>query len=94
MTLLTDYGYRDAFAGVCHGVIAQICPQARIIDLTHGIPAGNVRAGALALTAAIRYLPHGVHIAIIDPGVGSARRAIAAASAPGPRFVGPDNGLL
>lgn len=94
MTLLTDYGYRDAFAGVCHGVIAGICPQARIIDLTHGIPAGNVRAGALALAGAIGFIPRGVHVGIVDPGVGSARRAIAAASADGRRFVGPDNGLL
>jgi hypothetical protein len=94
VTLLTDYGLDDGFAGVCHGVIAGICPQARIIDLTHGIPRQDVLAGALVLAGAIRYMPAGVHVAVVDPGVGSARRAIAVASGDGRRFVGPDNGLL
>ena len=77
--LLTDYGLDDGFAGVCHGVIAGICPAARIIDLTHGIPRQDVLAGAVVLAAAIAYLPVGVHIAVVDPGVGSERRAIAVA---------------
>ncbi len=94
VTLLTDYGLDDGFAGVCHGVIAGICPQARIIDLTHGIPRQDVLAGALVLEDAIRYLPVGVHVAVVDPGVGTGRRAIAVASGDGRRFVGPDNGLL
>ncbi len=94
VTLLTDYGLGDGFPGVLHGVIAGICPQARIIDLAHGIPRQDVRAGALVLSGAINYMPVGVHLAVVDPGVGSERRAIALASGDGRRFVGPDNGLL
>jgi hypothetical protein len=94
VTLLTDYGLSDGFAGVLHGVIAGICPQARIIDLTHGIPRQDVLAGALVLAGAIRYMPVGVHLAIVDPDVGSARRAIALASGDGRLFVGPDNGVM
>ncbi len=94
VTLLTDYGLADGYVGVCHGVIAGICPQARIIDLTHGIPRQDVLAGALVLAGAIRYMPVGVHVAVVDPGVGSARRAIAVRSGERRLFVGPDNGLL
>lgn len=95
ITFLSDYGYRDEFVGVCHGVIASRCPQARIIDITHGIALGDIRAGALALRAALPYMPAGVHLAVVDPGVGGSRRAIALQTAQGPRFlVGPDNGLL
>jgi S-adenosylmethionine hydrolase len=95
ITFLSDYGYRDEFVGVCHGVIARRCPAARIIDLTHGIARHDVRAGALALRAALPYTPAGVHLAVVDPGVGGARRAIALATQQQSRFlVGPDNGLL
>ncbi len=94
VTLLTDYGLADGYVGVCHGVIAGICPQARIIDLTHGIPRQDVLAGALVLESAIRFLPVGVHMAVVDPGVGTERGAVAVASGDGRRFVGPDNGLL
>jgi len=94
ITLLTDYGLDDEFAGVCHGVIAGICPEARIIDITHGIPRQDVRAGAFTLARALPYLPIGVHVAIVDPGVGGARRGVALRLSDGRTLVGPDNGLL
>jgi S-adenosyl-L-methionine hydrolase (adenosine-forming) len=94
ITFLTDYGLADAFVGVCHGVIARACPSAHVIDLTHGVPRGDVRAGALILSGAVPYLPIGVHLAVVDPGVGGDRRAVAVRTADGRRFVGPDNGLL
>ncbi len=93
ISFLSDFGHLDEFAGVVHGVIYRLSPESRVIDITHGIPAGDVRAGALALTRAIQYLPPGVVLAVVDPGVGTARRAIAAATEFG-FFVGPDNGLL
>lgn len=94
ITFLTDYGLDDAFAGVCHGVIARVCPAARVIDLTHGVPRGDVRRGALILRGALPYLPVGVVLAVVDPGVGGDRRAVAVALADGRVMVGPDNGLL
>ena len=95
VTFLSDYGYEDEFVGVCHCVIARRCPGARIIDLGHGIAHHDVRAGALALRAALPYAPAGVHLAVVDPGVGSARRAIALRTREQARIlVGPDNGLL
>jgi S-adenosyl-L-methionine hydrolase (adenosine-forming) len=94
ITFLTDYGLEDAFVGVCQGVIAGICPDAHVIDLTHGVPRGDVRAGALILHGALGYVPVGVHLAVVDPGVGGERRAVAVRTADGRRFVGPDNGLL
>src|SRR5437588_2047398 len=100
ITFLSDYGLQDEFVGVCHGVIARRCPRARVIDLTHGIPPQDVRAGALALAAALPFVPAGVHLAVVDPGVGAvgsqhARRAVALRTAAENRLlVGPDNGLL
>jgi|SRR5579875_1380779 len=94
ITFLSDYGLADEFVGVCHGVIARICPQARVIDLTHGIPRQDVLAGALILQGALAYLPAGVHLAVVDPEVGAARRAIAIRTKDGRLLVGPDNGLL
>jgi S-adenosylmethionine hydrolase len=94
ITFLSDYGLSDDFVGVCHGVIAGICPDARVIDLTHGVPRGDVRAGGLILSGALRYLPVGVHLAVVDPGVGGDRRAVALRLADGRVLVGPDNGLL
>jgi len=90
---LSDFGVADEFVGVVHGVIARIAPGVRVIDVGHGVPRGNVRAGALALLRAVQYLPDGVVLAVVDPGVGSGRRAIAAVTRRGV-FVGPDNGLL
>jgi S-adenosylmethionine hydrolase len=94
ITFLSDYGLSDDFVGVCHGVIAGICPDARVIDVTHGVPRGDVRAGAVILRGAIQYLPVGVHLAVVDPGVGGDRRAVALRLGDGRLFVGPDNGLL
>jgi S-adenosylmethionine hydrolase len=91
---LTDYGLADEFVGVCHVVIARLAPDARVIDLTHGIPAGDVLAGAVALEAAVPYAPPlSVFLAVVDPGVGTERPAVAV-EAGGAALVGPDNGLL
>lgn len=95
ISLLTDYGLQDEFVGVLKSVIADMAPHARITDLTHGIPPFDVRAGSLALARAVQYVPAGIVIAVVDPGVGSARRAIAVEVAGGNGiFLGPDNGLL
>ncbi len=93
VTLLTDYGLEDGFVAACHGVIASICPPVRIIDITHLVPPGDVRRGAAVMAQTVPYTPPGVHVAVIDPGVGTRRRAIAITA--GDRvFVGPDNGVL
>jgi S-adenosylmethionine hydrolase len=94
VTLLTDYGLEDEWVGVCHGVVLAGCPDARIVDLTHGIASFDVRHGALTLRNALPHVPVGVHMAVVDPGVGTARRAVAVATGDGRRLVGPDNGLL
>ncbi len=94
ITFLSDYGLTDPFVGVCHGVIASICPQARVIDLTHGVPRHDARAGALVLRDALRYLPVGIHLAVVDPDVGAQRRALALRLGDGRLLVGPDNGVL
>ncbi|HEX2128183.1 MAG TPA: SAM-dependent chlorinase/fluorinase, partial [Solirubrobacterales bacterium] len=95
ITFLSDYGSDDEFAGVCRGVIAQIAPAAPVIDLTHGIPRHDVAQGAAILANALPYTPPGVHLAVVDPGVGSPRKAIAVGVADDERIlVGPDNGLL
>jgi len=70
ITFLSDYGHRDEFVGICHGVIARRCPQARVIDITHGIPRHDVRAGALVLAGALFYMPAGVHLAVVEVGAG------------------------
>lgn len=93
ISFLSDFGHRDEFVGVVHGVIARIAPEVRVIDVGHDFPAGDIRAGALALLRAVQYLPQGVALAVVDPGVGTERRAIAARTEWG-YFVGPDNGLL
>lgn len=93
ISFLSDFGLRDEFVGVVHGVIARIAPEVRVIDVGHGFPAGDIRAGALGLLRAIQYLPPGVALAVVDPGVGTGRRALAAETEWG-FFVGPDNGLL
>jgi len=94
ITFLSDYGLDDDFVGVCHGVIAMICPQARVIDLTHGVPRHDVRTGAIILARALPYQPSGVVLAVVDPDVGAERRAVALRLADGRLLVGPDNGLL
>jgi S-adenosyl-L-methionine hydrolase (adenosine-forming) len=95
VSLLTDYGHEDDFVGVVHGVIARIAPQARVIDISHGMPHYGVQRGALVLARALPYLPAGVHVAVVDPQVGTERRALALRCAEEERLlVGPDNGLL
>jgi S-adenosyl-L-methionine hydrolase (adenosine-forming) len=94
ITFLTDFGLQDDFVGTCHGVIATIAPDARVIDVTHGVRPGHVLQGALVLANTLPYMPAGVHLAVVDPGVGSGRRALALRDEQGRFHVGPDNGLL
>jgi S-adenosylmethionine hydrolase len=95
VTFLSDYGLGDDFVGVCHGVIARIAPGVRVIDITHGVARHDVRDGAIVLRRALEFMPPGVHLAVVDPGVGSERRAVALRCADEARLlVGPDNGLL
>lgn len=93
ITLLTDYGDESGFVGTLHLVAFGIAPRTTVIDLDHSVPAGDVRLGALRLERLARFLPTGVHVAIVDPGVGGTRRPIAIRAAD-QVFVGPDNGLL
>jgi len=94
ITLLTDFGTVDGYVAEMKGVLLSLVPEVRLVDLTHGIPPGDIRAGAYALGRAWRTFPPGtVHLAVVDPGVGTARRALAV-EAGGQRFVAPDNGLL
>ena len=95
ITLLSDYGTDDEFAGVCRAVIARIAPDASVIDLTHGIRRHALGEGAFVLARALPYAAPGVHVAVVDPGVGSPRRALAVRTNDEERvLVGPDNGLL
>jgi S-adenosylmethionine hydrolase len=93
ITFLTDFGLEDDFVGTCHGVMKRIAPDVEIIDVTHGISPQSVLQGALVLANTVPYLPECVHLAVVDPGVGSERRAVAL-RADERTFVGPDNGLL
>jgi S-adenosylmethionine hydrolase len=94
VTFLSDFGLQDDFVGTCHGVIKRIAPDVQIIDVTHGIPPRQLLQGALVLANTTPYMPVGVHLAVVDPGVGSSRRPLALRSGDGRLFVGPDNGLL
>jgi S-adenosyl-L-methionine hydrolase (adenosine-forming) len=94
VTLLTDYGRNDDFVGVCHGVILGIHPEAQIVDISHGIERYAVRQGAIVLGNTLPYMPVGVHMAVVDPQVGTERRAVALRTGDGRLLVGPDNGLL
>jgi S-adenosylmethionine hydrolase len=94
ITLLTDYGRDDDFVGVCHGVIRSIHPDVQIVDITHGVRRYAVRQGALVLRNTLPYTPVGVHVAIVDPQVGTERRAVGLRTGDGRLLVGPDNGLL
>ena len=94
ITVTTDFGTQDWFVGTMKGVILGLAPRAAIVDITHEIPPRDIRAGAFALAASYGHFPKGtVHVAVIDPGVGSARKAIAVRTA-NYLFVGPDNGVL
>lgn len=95
ITFLSDYGVADDFAGICRAVIARIAPGIPVIDITHGISRHDVRAGANVLADALPFAPVGVHLAIVDPGVGGVRRPVAILTGgEGHVLVGPDNGLL
>jgi S-adenosylmethionine hydrolase len=94
VSFLSDFGLKDDFVGTCHGVMKTIAPDVQIIDVTHGIAPQHVLQGALVLANTTPYMPPGVHLAVVDPGVGSARRPLALRSGDGRLFVGPDNGLL
>jgi S-adenosyl-L-methionine hydrolase (adenosine-forming) len=95
IAIITDFGYRDHYVGAMKGVIASIAPRANVIDMTHGVVAQCIVAGAIALRESWRYFaPRTVFLAVVDPGVGTARAAIAIETRAGARFVGPDNGLL
>ncbi|MFM7308111.1 MAG: S-adenosyl-l-methionine hydroxide adenosyltransferase family protein [Actinomycetota bacterium] len=95
ISFLSDYGLRDEFVGIVKGVIADIAPHARVIDLTHEVPPFDVRAGSLALARCISYVPSGIVLAVVDPGVGTARRGVAVSVGEGRGvLIGPDNGLL
>jgi hypothetical protein len=94
VTFLSDFGLQDDFVGTCHGVIARIAPEVRVIDVTHGISPQAVLQGAVVLRNTVPYMPAGVHLAVVDPDVGGNRRAVAVRTHDGRVFVGPDNGLL
>ena len=93
LSFLTDYGLEDGFVAACHGAAARIAPTARIIDITHLVQPGDVRRGAAVLAQTVAYLPPAIHVAVVDPGVGTTRRAVAVAAGES-ILVGPDNGLL
>lgn len=94
ITFLSDYGLEDEFVGVCRGVMKRFAPEVEILDIAHGIPPQDVVAGSTVLAQAVPYLPPAVHLAVVDPGVGTKRRAVVLGTAAGPVLVGPDNGLL
>jgi S-adenosylmethionine hydrolase len=90
---LTDYGYTDAFAGICRAIVTEAAPGVEVVDLTHGVPLGDVRRGAFVLESAVDHTGPALFLAVVDPGVGGDRRAVALRA--GEKiFVGPDNGLL
>lgn len=93
VSFTTDYGQADGYVAACHGVVARLAPHARVIDVTHEIALADVRRAAAVLAETVDYLPTAVHLAVIDPGVGTSRRAVAVDTGAGV-LVGPDNGLL
>lgn len=93
VSLTTDYGLSDGFAASCHGVIARMAPTLKVIDVTHLLAPGDVTRGAAVLAQTVPHLPPSVHLAVVDPGVGTSRRAVLLHTANG-ALVGPDNGLL
>jgi len=94
ITFLSDFGVEDDFAGVCHGVIKRIAPDVDVIHITHGIDATNILQGAMVLAKTLPYMPVGIHLAVVDPEVGTPRRALVVRTADDRLLVGPDNGLL
>jgi len=95
IVFISDFGLDDEFVGICHGVISRIAPESRIIDLTHGVPGQDVVRAALLLAESLPYVPEeAVFLAVVDPGVGTERRAVAVRTGQGVFLVGPDNGVL
>jgi hypothetical protein len=94
VSILTDFGDRDPSAAICAGVVLSICPEAHVLELTRTIRPFAIRDGAVSLAAAVPYLPVGIHIAVVDPGVGTERLPVAIRTGRGDILVGPDNGLL
>ena len=94
ISLTTDYGLDDGFVAACHGVIARIAPAVRVIDVAHTVPPQDIRRAAVVLAATLPYLPPAVHVVVVDPGVGTARRPVVVGTGDGDVLVGPDNGLL
>jgi S-adenosylmethionine hydrolase len=94
VSLLSDFGLRDPSAGIMRGVVAGICPAAIVVDLSHEVDKFAIRDGALLLWSAVPYLPIGAHVAVVDPGVGTARAGIVMQTLRGDHLIGPDNGLL
>ncbi|HMT05389.1 MAG: SAM-dependent chlorinase/fluorinase [Solirubrobacterales bacterium] len=93
VTFLSDFGYSDEYTGVCRMVVAGVDDRIKMLDITHGIPPGDVRRGALALASTVRFSLPAVHLAVVDPGVGGSRRALVL-TCKEHHLVGPDNGLL
>lgn len=94
ITFLSDFGLEDDFVGTCHGVIKRIAPDVDVIDVTHGIAPQSILQGALVLANTLPFMPEGVHVAVVDPEVGTPRRALVLRTRDGRLLVGPDNGLL
>ncbi|MFI6759557.1 S-adenosyl-l-methionine hydroxide adenosyltransferase family protein [Micromonospora sp. NPDC050417] len=93
ISLTTDYGLTDGFVAACHGTIARLAPAVRVLDVTHLVPPGDIGRGATVLAQTVGALPAAVHVAVVDPGVGTNRRGVAL-RCPDGLLVGPDNGLL
>jgi S-adenosylmethionine hydrolase len=91
--LLTDYGTRDGFVAICHGIVMRLAPSARLVDLSHDVPPMDVRHGAAVLARTLPYFPPAIHLVVVDPGVGTERRGVAVRAGES-ILVGPDNGLL
>ena len=94
VSFLTDFGERDPWAAICRGVVVSLAPEARLLDISHGVAKYDVREGAYLLWCALPYLPVGIHVAVVDPGVGTVRRPVAIVTDRGDVLIGPDNGLL
>ena len=94
ISFMTDFGVGSSAPAVCRGVMLDIAPDARLVDVTHAIRHFALRDGAFLLARSVPYFPVGVHVAVVDPGVGTARRPIALKVSRGDYLVGPDNGLL
>ncbi|HZC25592.1 MAG TPA: SAM-dependent chlorinase/fluorinase, partial [Actinopolymorphaceae bacterium] len=93
IAFLTDYGTRDGFVAVCHGILAEAAPAAQVLDVSHDVPPQDVRHGATVLARVARFLPSAIYVGVVDPGVGTSRRGVAMRAGRS-MLLGPDNGLL